>query len=162
MAELQAKGFEAWIDEQLALAPSRLDPARVAENAAGSMPEKNAYVRAQFGTYAMVAPDQLRLRVTWGLSQFLVVRGANTGMVTWFNLLQDHAFGNYAALVKALSLDPTMGDYLDNVENRPKSSSTDQVAASLMQWLGLPSAQLLDVFPNLVNFQQKTIALLRS
>ena len=32
----------------------------------------------------------------------------------------------------------------------------------LMQWLGLPSAQLHDVFPNLVNFQQKTIPLLRT
>lgn len=111
VAELQAKGFEQWIDEQLALPASRLDPARVAENAAGSVPEKNAYVRAQFGTYAMTAPDQLRLRMTWSLSQFLVVGGANTGKVTWFNLLHDHAFGNYATLLRAISIDPTMGDY---------------------------------------------------
>jgi uncharacterized protein (DUF1501 family) len=39
--------------------------------------------------------------------------------------------------------------------------SSDQVGATLMQWIGLPSSQLVDVFPNLVNFPTKTIALLR-
>ncbi len=42
------------------------------------------------------------------------------------------------------------------------TTPTDQIAASLMQWLGLPPAQFDAVFPNLVNFQQKTIPLLRS
>ena len=150
VAELQAKGFEAWIDEQFALPPSRLDPARVAENAPGTMPEKNAYVRAQFGTYAMTAPDQLRLRMTWSLSQFVVATGTNTGRVTWFNLLHDHAFGNYAALLRAISIDPTMGDYLDNVENRPKSTScptcapNENYARELMQLFSLGVVQLND------------------
>ena len=37
------------------------------------------------------------------------------------------------------------------------SISTDQVGATLMQWLGLDSSQLHDVFPWLVNFAQKTV-----
>lgn len=41
-------------------------------------------------------------------------------------------------------------------------TSTDQVAASLMQWLGLPAGQLLTVFPHLANFSQKTLPLIRS
>lgn len=40
--------------------------------------------------------------------------------------------------------------------------ATDQVGATLMQWLGLPADQLTEVFPNLANFRQKTIALLRA
>ena len=150
IAELQAKGFEKWIDDQFVLQPSRLFEAKVAEAAPGSMPEKNAYVRHQFGTYAMTAPDQLRLRLTWSLSQFLVVRGSNTGMVTWFNLLQDNAFGNYGALLKAISIDPTMGDYLDNVENRPKSAScptcapNENYARELMQLFSLGVVDLND------------------
>ena len=150
VAELQAKGFEAWIDEQMALPASKLDVAVVAENAPGSMPEKHAYVRAQFGTYAMTAPDQLRLRMSWSLSQFLVASGTNTGRVTWFNLLQDHAFGNYATLLRAISVDPTMGDYLDNVENRPKSAScptcapNENYARELMQLFSLGVVVLND------------------
>jgi uncharacterized protein (DUF1501 family) len=40
--------------------------------------------------------------------------------------------------------------------------STDQVGATLMQWLGLPSTELDKVFPNLANFGQKTINLLHA
>ena len=40
------------------------------------------------------------------------------------------------------------------------TTSLDQVGASVMQWLGLPAASQLDVFPNLKNFQQKSLALL--
>ena len=42
------------------------------------------------------------------------------------------------------------------------TTSIDQVGAAAMQWLGLAPAQFDAVFPNLVNFQQKTIPLLRS
>ena len=42
------------------------------------------------------------------------------------------------------------------------STSSDQVGASLMQWMGLDPAQFHDVFPHLVNFDQKTIPLLRT
>lgn len=42
------------------------------------------------------------------------------------------------------------------------TTSTDQVGATLMQWLGLPPEQFEAVFPNLANFSQKTINLLRA
>ena len=40
--------------------------------------------------------------------------------------------------------------------------SSDQVGASLMQWMGLPDSEITNAFPLLANFQQKTIALMRS
>lgn len=39
--------------------------------------------------------------------------------------------------------------------------STDQVGASMMQWLGLDAGAFDEVFPNLANFTQKTLPLLR-
>ena len=87
----------------------------------------------------------------------------------------EHAWGNHVMLmggpivggtVHGVFPTLTLGGPDDGDPDRGgrfvPTTSTDQVAASLMQWLGLPSAQLLDVFPNLVNFQQKTIPLLRS
>jgi uncharacterized protein (DUF1501 family) len=35
--------------------------------------------------------------------------------------------------------------------------ATDQVGATLMQWLGLPAGSLDAVFPNLANFSQKNL-----
>ncbi len=42
------------------------------------------------------------------------------------------------------------------------TTSVDQLGATLMQWMGLLPTQFHDVFPNLVRFPQKTIALLRA
>ena len=56
---------------------------------------------------------------------------------------------------------PDDGDRQSNGRHVP-SIATDQIGATLMQWLGLPASDLHDVFPWLVNFQQKTIPLLRS
>ena len=39
--------------------------------------------------------------------------------------------------------------------------ASDQVGATLMEWLGLPASQLTAVFPNLANFSTKTLPLLR-
>lgn len=41
------------------------------------------------------------------------------------------------------------------------STSSDQVGATLMQWMGLPSAQFVDVFPHLVRFATPVLPLLR-
>ena len=42
------------------------------------------------------------------------------------------------------------------------STSTDQVGATVMRWMGLPAAQLGTVFPNLINFAQKDLGFLHS
>jgi uncharacterized protein (DUF1501 family) len=56
---------------------------------------------------------------------------------------------------------PDDGDYMNNGRHVP-STSTDQFAASLMLWMGLEPARLDEAFPNLVNFRQKSIPLLRA
>ena len=56
---------------------------------------------------------------------------------------------------------PDDGDVAANGRHVP-SISIDQIGATLMQWLGLPASEFHDVFPWLVNFQQKTIPLLRT
>ena len=41
------------------------------------------------------------------------------------------------------------------------TTATDQVASTLMQWMGLPATAILDVFPSLAIFGQKQLPLLR-
>lgn len=55
---------------------------------------------------------------------------------------------------------PDDGDPGKNGRHVP-STSSDQVGASLMQWMGMDSTNVIDVFPNLANFKQRTLPLIR-
>ena len=70
---------------------------------------------------ALTAPDQLRQRVTWALSQILVTSAANDPIGyanrNYQQLLQDYAFDNFWNLLFRISVDPLMGNYLDMVNN---------------------------------------------
>ena len=55
---------------------------------------------------------------------------------------------------------PDDGDRAKNGRHVP-TTSTDQVGATVMEWMGLDPSAFHEVFPNLANFSQKTIPLLR-
>jgi uncharacterized protein (DUF1501 family) len=56
---------------------------------------------------------------------------------------------------------PDDGDFGLNGRHVPKISC-DQVGATVMQWMGMPSSSTNTVFPDLANFAQPTVALLRT
>ena len=70
------------------------------------------------------APDQLRQRVAYAMSQIFVVSDYNNalanqpkGMVSYYDMLQTHAFGNFRDLLETITLSPMMGIYLDHLNN---------------------------------------------
>lgn len=146
--ELRSKGFEKWLDEQFALAPSRVDTAPLEqwhlENEAAR--PLWAHWTAEVQRLFLAAPDQLRLRVSWSLSQFLVVSTSKVdmaGAASWMNMLQAQGLGDYGELLYQLSIHPAMGYYLDNQQNRPKSDDcpwcapNENFARELMQLFSL-------------------------
>ncbi|MYM68415.1 DUF1501 domain-containing protein [Pseudoduganella sp. FT55W] len=87
----------------------------------------------------------------------------------------DHAWGNHwfalggpVAGGQVLGTFPTLvpGGVDDMDKDKAgrwvPTTSTDQVGASVMQWLGLPSGDLTSAFPHLANFSQQTLGFLRS
>ncbi len=156
VAEIQAKGFEKWIDDQLALPLVAIDmrPAEavyaVPQN--GQIPlEINNYLDRQFANRALAGADQLRMRVTWGLSQFVVAattKGEVPGWVNWHNLVYRNALGGYDTLLREASTDSHMGHYLDNDQNRPKSAEcmhcapNENYARELMQLFSIGVTKL--------------------
>ena len=71
-----------------------------------------------FFTGAMYGQDHLRQRVAFALHQILVVSGIsplNRGswMTIYLQSLDRHAFGNYRTLLNEITLNPSMGEYLD-------------------------------------------------
>lgn len=83
-------------------------------------------LQVQFFNNALAAPDQLRQRVAYTLSQIFVVSGLQirqpSSMVPYLNILVDGALGNFRDLLEKITLNAAMGDYLDMVNNNKPSS----------------------------------------
>ena len=101
-----------------------------------------AMVQRDFFTNALNAPDQLRQRVAWALSQ-IIVTSANEQdlsyahvMSRYQTILFQEAFGNYENLLLKVTYNPAMGNYLDMVNNdRPAGTRVpnENYAREIMQ-----------------------------
>ena len=77
----------------------------------------------QFFVNAMTGQDQLRQRVSFALSEIIVISGVGknikspTAFSLWMNMLQNDAFGNFFNLLNDVTLSPSMGSYLNMANN---------------------------------------------
>lgn len=138
IAHLQNAGFDAYLNEQFAAAPTGYpDLAYVNHSApvscqndgtatsAASLCARDNYtlfqVQRRFFQNALSGTDQLRQRVAFALSQIFVVSGTEIneayGMTAYQNMLLRDAFGNFRDLLYDVTLSPVMGNYLDMVNN---------------------------------------------
>jgi uncharacterized protein (DUF1800 family) len=144
IAHLQDVGFEAWLAEQFAAPPTLYkDSTSSAENLTDQ--------QSEFFVHATTGADQLRQRVAFALSQVFVVSGLKTGqprqMVPYQNMLLRDAFGSYRSLLRDVTLSPTMGVYLDMVNDDkgdPKlgTSPNENYARELMQLFSIGTVGL--------------------
>ena len=87
-----------------------------------------------FWENAVGAPDQLRQRMAFALSQILVtsaasgqLRGRPEGMVYYQDLLIEHALGNYRDLLEDVTYSPAMGYYLTYLGSRKANPDTGEM-----------------------------------
>jgi uncharacterized protein (DUF1800 family) len=111
-------GANAWLNEQFAK-PQTSHVATVLALHAGTV---NVY--GEFGASLwkqfFEGPDQLRQRVVFALSQIMVISTNNAelnyhtcGPAGYVDILGQHAFGNFRDLLKDITLNPAMGEYLN-------------------------------------------------
>lgn len=93
-------------------------------------------VAMEFYAHAALGQDQLRQRVAFAMSQLIVASDlevhSTAGLATFNQIFLDNAFGNYRDILKAVTLNPYMGDYLD-MANSSKSAPSENYARELMQ-----------------------------
>ncbi|MCX6954959.1 MAG: DUF1800 family protein [Verrucomicrobia bacterium] len=82
---------------------------------------------------SLTAPDQLRQRVAFALSQLLVVSDVALGddnrsepLANYYDLLGNGAFGNFRSLLETVTLSPLMGEYLSSLRNSKADPVTGQ------------------------------------
>lgn len=134
IAELRQMGYNysAWIDAQAGKPQTKAMDILAAARAAGSIStsDKNHNRRAR--TQVMLtAQDQLRQRMTYALSQIIVVSDADTnianasdGSSAWWDLLARNALGDFKSLLTDVTRSPMMGRYLSHYKNRKANTAS--------------------------------------
>lgn len=93
-------------------------------------------VQNWFFKEAFYGDAQLRHRVSWALSQLWVTSGQSIiqgrHMVEYHKVLSRNAFGNYRTLMKEMTVNPAMGDYLDMARST-KNSPNENFAREILQ-----------------------------
>jgi len=150
ISKVQNEGFDAFLDEQFA-APVSSHMAFV--DATGVNPTFGQTTDAWW-TYAISAPDQLRQRVAFALSELLVVSqnsdklGSKPGALpTYMDVLVNNAFGNFRQLLQDITLNPAMGRYLDMLGNNKANPTkglnpNENFARELLQLFSIGVYQL--------------------
>ena len=135
--EVQRLGIEGWIDRQLSLPASTLNaPDFVINHDSNNLAEMDlAWIWRDrtLVDLGISGPDQLRQRVSWAIFNYIPITGSQVyGDITYFNALQTHALGSYKSLLKAVTLHPAMGHFLNNNQNTADQPN-ENFARELMQ-----------------------------
>jgi uncharacterized protein (DUF1800 family) len=150
IAALQSQGYAAWIANQMALPQTSHRTATDADAAAfpgtGQTAANQNNRQAAWWLVSVTAPDQLRQRVAFALSEIFVTSDVASelaneadGLASYYDLLGADAFGNFRQLLQDVTLSPAMGNYLNMLRNAAanpaKGTSADENYAREVQQL---------------------------
>jgi len=150
IAQLEAVGINAWLAAQFALNTSDL-PDQPILNSAGKTNRDLTPVQRAFFENAVSGQDQLRQRVAFALSEIFVASAVQVGpayaIPPYWRVLRDNAFGSYRDIIRAVTLNPAMGAYLNMANNNKGNaakgtSANENYARELMQLFTLGLTQL--------------------
>ena len=157
MAEVKANGYRPWIENQFGTPSTRNLPFILAN--LSNDPQNNYGSSLMFNSWwrnSVTAPDQLRQRAAFALSEILVISDTgplnNNGrtLADYYDTLLDSAFGNFRDILKQVTLSSAMGVYLDMRGNSAGNIVTGQIPNEnyAREILQLFSAGLYRVWPD--------------
>jgi uncharacterized protein (DUF1800 family) len=150
IATLEKMGISAWLESQFAARPSNL-PDQPILDSDGKSNNNLAPVQAAFFVNTVNGPDQLRQRVAFVLSQIWVVSQTTVpeayAFPPYWRIFRDHAFHSYRDIIRAVTLSPAMGTYLNMANNNKANpnkgtAANENYARELMQLFTLGLNQL--------------------
>jgi uncharacterized protein (DUF1800 family) len=172
VAQVMSLGFAGWIDDQFTRPIGYIQPwvDWAAANASAIQLYGN-WKEFSWWARAMGAPklrpddtndpvtnpfpyDPLRQRVAFALGEILVASDRpeqlsveQPGMANFYDLFEQHAFGNYRNLLQAVALHPVMGIYLSHLGNQKANPATnvfpdENFAREIMQLFSIGLWQL--------------------
>jgi uncharacterized protein (DUF1800 family) len=136
--EVMSVGMAAWIDDQFSRPVGYIQPyVNWALQYANAMSLYGNYKEHSWWARAMGSPklrpddvgtqlpDPLRQRVAFALSEICVTSDRPEtlavdfeGMANYYDIFEEHAFGNYLDILKKVAMHPVMGVYLSHLGNQ--------------------------------------------
>lgn len=158
---LSRRDASEWIRQQFTVKPSPYLPRILSLEAAGENIDYRKHSGLIWGDM-ITRDDQLRQRMTFALSQMIVVSdkemyGYTPQYAYYLDTLQAHAFGNYRDLIEEITYTPAMSKYLTYFRNLKEDPATGRMpdenyARELLQLFTIGLAELnMDGTPKLAN-----------
>ena len=138
IAEVRQLGVQGWIERQLTLPPTTYNAPQFVinydQNNQAQQQQAHGWLAARFYDAAIGGEDQLRQRVAWALFNFLALGGGPPayGKFEYRMMLQRQALGSYKDLLREVTLNAAMGNFLNNDQNEA-SRPNENYARELMQ-----------------------------
>jgi uncharacterized protein (TIGR03437 family) len=125
VVDIQTMGRDAWLAAQFAKPASAWPDPNNATEGVGRL-------QTAFFNVALSGDDQLRQRASFALAQILVVSAVKDlqfeQMAPYQRFMAQYAFGGYRDLLAATTLNPSMGYFLDMVNNAKANPATGTAA----------------------------------
>jgi uncharacterized protein (DUF1800 family) len=165
-------GYQPWLNEQFAMQTHPTEPDVEMSVIINNLPcasgdlkcnaalfvQNNSnedLVQSTFWEQSITAPDQLRQRVKYALSQLFVISSNNTssienmprGEASYYDMLGSDSFGNFRQLLQDVTVSPMMGQFLNMLGNDKGNATTDpdeNYAREVMQLFTIGLWQLKD------------------
>jgi len=140
IAQVQQAGLQGYLTQQFSAPASTYKTPGAKDDL--------TFVQKQFFVNSTQGQDQLRQRVSFALSQIMVVSAFKindpTAFSLWMNMMQNDAFGNFSTLLKDVTLSPSMGYYLDmgNNDGCNGCAPNENYAREVMQLFSIGLLQL--------------------
>ena len=152
---LAASDSEAWFRTQFSkpqtLHRKYIDAMLAAQAAGGERISFRTFYET-FWQQGIRGEDQLRQRMAFALSEIFVISMQNEsvqprvrGVASYYDMLGQHAFGNFRDLLEGVALHPMMGLYLSHLRNQKESATRtpdENFAREVMQLFTIGLYQL--------------------
>jgi uncharacterized protein (DUF1800 family) len=146
VSEVRRLGYAAWIDKQLSLPATLTNPPNyvIDYTANDGVTDKRAqnWIPIRFFEMTAIGQDQLRQRVSWAIYNFIPV-GSGSGIIrpSYYDFVQQNSLSTYDQLLKAITLSPSMGWFLNNQDNTA-TVPNENFAREVMQLFSVGLVQL--------------------
>lgn len=139
IAAVRRDGFEPWLDAEMRQSNDETAERFFSSRGYDAIDSNEYYFRSHLADnmvwkHLLRGNSSVRRRMAIALSEFFVV-SANSVNNTWraqamgeyWDILNQHAFGNFRDLLEAITLNPAMGVFLNTLGNRKADPNTGRV-----------------------------------